>query len=48
MSSLGFALVIPLVITDAVLGVALYWMWASGWAQDDQRVYRKMQKRSKK
>lgn len=43
MSSLGFHLILPIVITDVVLGILLLWMWASGWARDDSRCYRDMQ-----
>lgn len=48
MSSLGLHLIIPIVITDVVLGVLLLWVWASGWARDDSRSYRRMQRTYKR
>lgn len=39
---------IPLLIADAIMGVTLVWMWTSGWAQDDNRCYRKMQRTARR
>lgn len=48
MSSLGLHLLLPLMITDVILGALLLWMWTSGWARDDQRCYRKMRRTYKR
>lgn len=39
---------VSVLIADVLLGVTLVWMWASGWAQDDHRAYRKMQRTYKR
>lgn len=39
---------IPVLIADGVLAVALLWVWSSGWARDDGRPYRKMQRTYKR
>lgn len=39
---------VSVLIADAVLMATLVWMWTSGWAQDDHRAYRKMQRTYKR